>query len=377
MDSQPKTKMDIIQDANKEMLDYFNKTFFEQLEEIQSLKTQVFEIDIKIEEYEKTRNIYAFKSTSKRSVFSPTNTENVEDERSQIIDSQIRDLKDVKISLINKIKALEVSINQLKKRLKTLNEASTAIEEFKDELPEEEIAGTDEEKEGFEFVEDNSSTSEATHGYNILMQEAFNNTYLATLLDKRVKEGISSINHKLDMLSYLFTTDVSRAKLTIKEIKHSSQQILSALEDIRNSLDENIDTSKPIWSLLDDYIMTIREAHPECLVEVSIECNDYDINLHPVYTINLIKLLNIFFDNAFKHSNANCITFIAGISQNVIDVVIQDNGVGIDENYMERSPWYSSLHKAHEVIFLLNGTLDITGDLMGGTKIRFNFPVKG
>ncbi|MGN0436296.1 MAG: hypothetical protein ACI4D8_06700 [Wujia sp.] len=377
MDSQPKTKMDIIQEANKEMLDYFNKTFFEQLEEIQSLKTQVFEIDIKIEEYEKTRNIYAFKSSSKKSVFSPMNTDNIEDERSQIIDSQIKDLKDVKITSINKIKALELSINQLKKRLKTLNEASSAIEDFKETFPEEEIAGTSEAKEDFEFIEDDTATLESAHGYNILMQEAFNNTYLATLLDKRVKDGIASINHKLDMLSYLFTTDVPRAKLTIKEIKQSSEHILSALDDIHNYLDENIDTSKPIWSLLDDYIMQIREAHPECLVEVNIECNDYDINLHPIFTINLIKLLDIFFDNAFKHSNANCITFRAGISQNVIDVVIQDNGIGIASNYLEQSPWYSSLHKAHETIYLLNGSLDITGDLMGGTKIRFNFPVKG
>ena len=43
-----------IKSANQMMLDYFNKSFLSQLEDIQNLKTQIFEIDIKIDELDKT-----------------------------------------------------------------------------------------------------------------------------------------------------------------------------------------------------------------------------------------------------------------------------------------------------------------------------------
>ena len=370
--------IEIIQSANKEMLDYFNKKFLSDLETVQSLKTQCFEIDIKIDELNRTKEIYAFKSTSRKSVFSPVATDSMDVERGKIIDSQINDLKDVKATLTTRIRSLEVSLNHLKKRLSTLNEASSAIDEvmadyhdeFKDELGSDPLSG-------FEIVEEDTNSSAISHGYNILMQEAFDNTYISTLIEKHIKEGIIGLNHKLDMLSYLVTTDTSRAKLTLAELKQQTNNILSHVEDINAKLDESIDSTKPIWSLLDDFVMDIREKHPECVIDADIECTDYEINLHPVFTINLLKLLTIFFDNIFKHSNANHVDFKLSLSSNVVDALISDNGVGIDSNYMNQSPWYSNLHKAHEIVYLLGGTLNISGDLLSGTKIRFNFPVQG
>ena len=49
---------------------------------------------------------------------------------------------------------------------------------------------------------------------------------------------------------------------------------------------------------------------------------------------------------------------------------------GIDDNYLDKSPWYSGLHKSDEIIFLLNGKLEIKGDVITGTKINFSFPIQ-
>lgn len=369
--------IEIIQSANKEMLDYFNKKFLSDLETVQSLKTQCFEIDIKIDELHKTKELYSFKSSSKKSVFSPMVSDNMDLERNQIIETQIADLKDVKSTLTSRIRSLEVSLNHLKTRLATLNEASSAIdevmadyhEEFKNELDQNPL-------NGFEIVEEETNVSAISHGYNILMQSAFDDTYISTLIDKHIKEGLTGLNHKLDMLSYLVTTDAARAKLTLAELKQQTSGLLNQVNDINSILDESVDSSKPIWTLLDDFVMEIREAHPELVVDADIECTDYEINLHPVFTINLLKLLNIFFDNIHKHSNANHVDFKLSLSSNVVDAYIVDNGVGIDSNYLNQSPWYSNLHKAHEIIYLLGGSLNISGDLLSGTRIRFNFPVQ-
>ena len=82
-----------IKSANQMMLDYFNKSFLSQLEDIQNLKTQIFEIDIKIDELDKTKDIYAFKTNSRKSVFSPVTNDGVDTERNKIIQEQIKDLQ--------------------------------------------------------------------------------------------------------------------------------------------------------------------------------------------------------------------------------------------------------------------------------------------
>lgn len=369
--------IELIKKANQEMLNYFNSTFLENLEEIQKLKTQTFEIDIKIDELEKTKGIYAFKSTSRKSVFTPTISDDFENEKSKIIDEQIKDLRSVKDSLYTKIRSLEVSLNTIKKRLAMLNDAETSIDNLVKEISPELIQNSSDDEQGdFEFIEENKTDDISTHGYNILMHDAFEKAFFSTLIKKNIRDGVESINHKLEMLNYLLTTDISRAKLTLQEVVHNSKKVLDSVDDISNKFDSNMNSSQPIWSRLDDFISNQRLAHPECIINANIECTDYEINLHPVFTINLLKLLNIFFDNIFKHSNANNVNFKMSLSKNIVDVYLCDNGVGIDSDYLTKSPWYSSLHKAHEIIYLLGGTLSITGDILSGTTVKFNFSVQ-
>lgn len=369
--------IELIKKANQEMLNFFNSTFLENLEEIQKLKTQTFEIDIKIDELEKTKGIYAFKSTSRKSVFTPTISDDFENEKSKIIDEQIKDLRSVKDSLYTKIRSLEVSLNTIKKRLAMLNDAETSIDNLVKEISPELIQNSSDDEQGdFEFIEENKTDDISTHGYNILMHDAFEKAFFSTLIKKNIRDGVESINHKLEMLNYLLTTDISRAKLTLQEVVHNSKKVLDSVDDISNKFDSNMNSSQPIWSRLDDFISNQRLAHPECIINANIECTDYEINLHPVFTINLLKLLNIFFDNIFKHSNANNVNFKMSLSKNIVDVYLCDNGVGIDSDYLTKSPWYSSLHKAHEIIYLLGGTLSITGDILSGTTVKFNFSVQ-
>ena len=67
--------------------------------------------------------------------------------------------------------------------------------------------------------------------------------------------------------------------------------------------------------------------------------------------------------------------FKLNITPTNIECEINDNGIGINDNYLSTSPWYSSLHKAQEIIYLLGGTLNINGDITTGTSVRFEFPL--
>ncbi|MDE6024040.1 MAG: hypothetical protein K2G45_01155 [Lachnospiraceae bacterium] len=376
MGNQQKDKIKLIQKANKAMLDYFNSNFINQLEDIQELKTRMFEIDIKIDELEKTKEIYAFKSNSKKSVFTPVVTVDDNDERGKLIDRQIRDLNEVKTSLDIKISGLDNSLKTLKKRLELLTEAGNAITDLALQVDGSMDSFEDMEENGFQFVKDTSGQSDENHGYNILMLDAFERTFYAGLLEKDVKDGLSNLNHKLDVLSYLVGTDAERAKLTVKEIVGCSDELKDSVDNICKKINSNTESAKPISTLLDDFVMKQRDEHPEAIIDAHIECTDFEMILHPIFTINIFRLLNIFFDNIFMHANGTRIEFTLAVSPHVIDVKIDDNGVGIKPDYLKESPWYSSLHKAYEIVYLLGGKLDISEGAEAGTHVAFSFSVR-
>ncbi len=374
MDTNNKTDLEIISAANKEMLDYFNGIFLEHLEEIQNLKTQSFEIDIKIEELEKTKDIYAFKSNSRKSAFTPNLNDDADNVRGQIIDNQIEDLRSVQDTLGTKLRSMELKLNSLKRRLNTLNQAQDALKRVS---PESLKTNNYDAEDGFEFITSDVATkSHTTHGQNILMHDAFDKAFLSTLLERNLKNNILSMTNKLELLTYLLGTDISRAKLTLREIIANSKDLSSSVDDISERLNRNIDSGNSLWTQVDDFIMFKREKNPEYLIEANVECSDYELKIHPVFVINTLKLMDIFFDNIFKHSNANNINFKLEITPNAIECEISDNGTGISDNYLSTSPWYSSLHKAHEIIYLLDGTLNISGDITTGTCVRFGFPIQ-
>ncbi len=366
-------KFNKIKSANQTMLDYFNKSFLSQLEDIQSIKTQIFEIDIKIDELDKTKDIYAFKTNSRKSVFSPMINDGADTERNKIIQEQIQDLLSVKESLILKLKSMELQLNKLRQYLETLNDASDALASFEPKYATDDPSHAD--NDGFVFLQEETTENISSHGYNILMLEAFDRALIQTMLEKNVKSGLESVTNKLDMISYLLGTDVARAKLTLQEIMHGTKQVIHTIDDVELKLNDAVDSTKPIKEQLEDYLNTFKHNNPSIEIHASIEMPTQEINYHPVFLINLMKLITIFFDNISAHAGAANVTFQSSLTPNIIEVIIEDDGSGIEDDYMTKSPWYSSLHKAQEIIYMLSGKLNVSGDSMSGTTVKFSFPI--
>ena len=97
---------------------------------------------------EKTKDVYAFKSNSRKSVFTPNLGDDTENVRGQIIDKQIEDLREVQDSLSTKLRSMEIKLNSLKRRLNTLNQAEDAIKRFSPNSMD--LGSTLE--DGFEFI---------------------------------------------------------------------------------------------------------------------------------------------------------------------------------------------------------------------------------
>ncbi|MBR6222736.1 MAG: ATP-binding protein [Lachnospiraceae bacterium] len=372
MESVVGENLEVVRQANSQMLSYFQSIYITSLESLQSLKSESFEVDVKIEELEKTKNIYSFKTNDSKNIFSPLAAgTSSEHQRSRIIDTQLHDLYGAKAALSAKIATMEQELSSIKDKLDILGKAAKSLGQLSDDSF---SADVKEESDVEENTED--SKKEVNHGYNILMLEEFHNEQMAHMLERFVKEPLSGNRNKQEVIGWLLKSDVDRARVTLDEIDKNTGEVLECVEDLIKRLRHPIDIKQPVWMMLDDFITRYRDLHPECVIEADIDCPETDISIPPIVIITMMQSLTEVFENVFKHSNANKLTVKIIISNRLVDVFVNDNGVGIQDNYLDTSKWYSGLHRLHEAIYLLDGKLKIDGNLLSGTNVRFSFPIK-
>lgn len=377
MTNEEMNPLNIIEEANSKTLDYFNKAYVNNLELVQSLKTELFELEVQIETLEKTRDLYTYQVDTRRNVFSPLTTDESQNlTKGKQIALQIKDLEDARDRLKNRIADLETDTNFFKNQVQMLSKANKCIHTVLVGSSHDDSMDDFDIEDAIEFIEEDDSNIATTHNYNMLMIQDYDNMQYANILNQNVKQELISNLNKLDVLKWLLNSDIARAKVTLNELHNSQKEVLNSLDEVLDHLNYNIDTKQPIWNQVEKLMEGYKSAHPECTIIDSCDCTEHDLNLPPVITIRLIRMLKEIFDNIFKHSNANKITSKIFISSRLIDVYVNDNGVGIPEDYLERSSWSSGLHKLHETIYQLDGKLQIQGDLISGTNVRFSFPIK-
>lgn len=374
MDISTTENLKTVRDSNQEMLDYFNGLYVAKLEQIQSLKTEQFELKIKIDELMKTLEVYSFKNSAGHNVFSPfSTTTTTQEEKAAQIEQELKELNASDAELTANIRSLQADADELKSRITLLHTATRKLDTFLDEL-------ADEFTKESTALEDDESTEEnlpvINHGFNILRLKKYDQDKLVQSLHTDILEQLDRTRHTLDSLSWLIKSDVNRAKVTLDELIDSTASMEDSLNAILLGLTGDIDATVPIETLLEDTIFRYKDAYPECVIESDIDCPDASIEIPEIITISLIRILCECLDNVYKHANANRVDINIQIYSDQISVHINDNGIGIDENYSHTSPWNSGLHRIQEIIYLLNGQLKIEGDIISGTDIRFSIPIE-
>lgn len=374
MDISTTENLKTVRDSNQEMLDYFNGLYVAKLEQIQSLKTKQFELKIKIDELMKTLEVYSFKNSAGHNVFSPfSTTTTTQEEKAAQIEQELKELNASDAELTANIHSLQADADELKSRITLLHTATRKLDTFLDEL-------ADEFTKESTALEDDESTEEnlpvINHGFNILRLKKYDQDKLVQTLHTDILDQLDRTRHTLDSLSWLIKSDINRAAVTLDELIERTISMKDSLNAVLSGLTGDIDTSIPLETLLRDTIFRYKDTHPECVIESDIDCPDASIEIPEIIKISLIRILCECLDNVYKHANANRIDINIQILSDQISVHINDNGIGIDENYSHTSPWNSGLHRIQELIYLLNGQLKIDGDIISGTNIRFSIPVE-
>ncbi len=369
-----KEQLSSIIKANTEMKEYFGKIAEAADAELQNIRQELFEIDIRLEEQGKTRSLYAMNTNSRKNVFSPIRPDAQNLERESLVEEKIRQLTEKKKELSDRRSTQEKILSDAESKLKLLRTAlHSAAKLSRDPY----FVDDDAEEDTFVFIEEPEPVSEIDgHGEKILNLIAFDRSYLTTILNKRVTIPLLNQQRYLNNLKSLIFTDPQQAKMTVGELLSRNDQILSSLQDQTEQLQPDFDERRPISQTLDEWVMDIRDLHPEYVLDSSIHISEDSLTLPYIQGLSMIRILDLSMDNIFRHSGANHLRLRININENQVDVFLNDNGVGIPEDYASTSPWYSSLHKAEEIVFLLGGHIEINGSRSSGTTIRFTLPLK-
>lgn len=381
-----------IADSNEEMLTYFNKIYSDHLSNLQDYKSKLFEINVKLDELTRTRSVYSLNTDYRKNIFSPIAMESSESEKEREIADEINQLTDARDDMEIKIDEEDILLKSIENRLSKLNKAHSAIIDLKNEeerreeeerrKAEEEAKKLEEEEDVFEFIDFEEEEEEdinpeieemKKHYQNILMITAFDNTYVSTVLDKKIKDEIGINNHKLNTIAKLISVEPERAKLILEEIISDNKKILNVIEEQLRKLYYDFDDKQTINELMSSYIDKCQDDHPSIRIVYNESSEDAETNF--VKLLSLQKLLDIFFNNIFQHAKARSIEINSKLSDNLLKINITDNGIGIRDDYMENSMWYSGIHRAEELVFLLDGSLDIRRDVIGGTIVEFSIVI--
>lgn len=360
-----KEKYAHISDTVDEMLTYFNRLYTEHDTTLQEYKAKLFEVNIRLEELLKTQNVYSLNTDYRKSVFSPIPMDREENEKE-------REIKDEIDKLTSKREKYEYSINEetiylksIDKRIKKLTSSKQSLAEMMNDYndQEEKIKSNDNRK-----IAD-ITADKKKHQKNLLMIDVYDDTYEATLLDKKIRQVISDNNHKLENVRGYIYSSPGRSKVLLDEITASQKNMIRVIDDQLSRLQFDFDENKPLREMLRSYVDRSNEKHPDIKTTLLLG----ELRRTPVYIryITIRRLLDIIFDNIYKHSKATEVKLEASEKDKEYSFRITDNGVGIPADYKTRSQWYSGLHRAEELIYLLDGNITIKKSK--GTIVEFSF----
>ncbi len=368
-------QLNMLRTTNWNILNYFRSAYITQSEQIQNLKSELFELDVKIEELQKTKDIYSFRSDNSRNIFSPLPSTSANKGKGQAIQTQLDELQEVRISLTKTIQSLDEELITIRNHITDLEHSNQCLASLYQNLPQpEETAPV---KQAAEPSRDETKEDDnVLHAARILMFHEFDKSQTAERIRTLVQQNIEANQNKLEVLKWLLQSDPTRARLTLQELQDSNERLLHAADQIIEELDHNANTTRPIWLAIDDCVQSYRQQYPDCTVNASVDCTDYDMRVLPIITITVVQLLRDVMDNIFYYSNANKILIKIYINSRMIDIYVNDNGVGIPADYLSGSPWHSGLHRLHEIVHLLDGKVQIDGDIISGTNVRFSLPIR-
>jgi two-component system, NarL family, sensor histidine kinase DegS len=92
--------------------------------------------------------------------------------------------------------------------------------------------------------------------------------------------------------------------------------------------------------------------------------------------LNCYRIVQECINNTLKHAKATAIRITGEMIENKFQLVIQDNGIGIEKNFLQNKVNTSfGMLNMYERTRIMNGKLHIDSKPGKGTKLQFTIPI--
>jgi len=225
-----------------------------------------------------------------------------------------------------------------------------------------------------QFIQKQQETNEEI--YNLMLSQNENIEEARTLEKKRISEELHD-----GVLGRLFGTRLSLDSLNMSNseeaIKTRSQYIdgLKTIEEDIRKVSHKLNTDFVSGSGFIDIIKTLVETQT-IAYNINYELDhDDDINWDSVANkkkIHIYRIIQETLHNIYKHANATKVNISFKLKNNVICLIISDDGSGFDVNKAKSG---IGLKNMNSRIKEISGTINITSEKDIGTKVTIELPI--
>ncbi|WP_132767933.1 sensor histidine kinase [Tepidibacillus fermentans] len=185
------------------------------------------------------------------------------------------------------------------------------------------------------------------------------------------------------MANVVLRTEIAERFLHHQQMDQAMQELRDLKDMVRQSL---ADVRKIIFDLrpmaLDDLGLfpTLRKYTQELAARenfnLELKLTGRERRLPSMMEVAIFRLIQEALNNVVKHANASNVSVHVDLQDNLIKVMVKDDGVGFSEDRLNRERDHFGLMGMKERVQLLEGKMDIQSEKNKGTTVTFVIQIK-
>jgi len=185
-------------------------------------------------------------------------------------------------------------------------------------------------------------------------------------------QALSNFILQTEIAMRLMDVDNAQAREELNNLKTSA---MSTFQKVRNFIFE----LRPM--MLDDlglsptikrYADTFKE---QTGMEIAVTVSGQERRLESYMEVMIFRALQELLGNAARHSQANVVKVLIDMSENLVKVIVDDNGKGFNTDTLKQGNSLG-LNLIRDRVEMLGGTFELDSTIGKGTKIIFAIPAK-
>lgn len=208
----------------------------------------------------------------------------------------------------------------------------------------------------------------------ILRSQEFERKRIARDLHDTVIQNLTGLIHKTEIALKVIDTDSVRAKLEIFSISNNIKEVINEMRNIIYGLRPMAFDDIGIDVIIERELLRFKENG----IKVNYSVDGESRYIEQTILLTILRIIQEACSNAIKHSKATKININLTFNEEVIELIIEDNGIGFEakdssEIDIDTKSGFG-LSMMRERVYLLSGNISIDSKEDKGTKIRVIVP---